>query len=94
MMNAINLNEFTVNLRERKVTHRSGVVISFDSFETEADWLQDDCAKMRNPDLYNGYPIRFGLNINGKLPGLFRSALFSGDFNRHILEQLQSGKLE
>lgn len=47
-----------------------------------------------NPDFYNGYPIRFGLNINGELPGLFRSALFSGDFNRHILEQLQSGKLE
>ena len=47
-----------------------------------------------NPDFYDGYPIRFGLNINGALPGLFRSALFSGDFNRHILEQLQSGKLE
>jgi hypothetical protein len=47
-----------------------------------------------NPELYNGYPIRFRLNINGKLPGLFRSALISGDFNRHILEQLQSGKLD
>lgn len=47
-----------------------------------------------NPDFYDGYPIRFGLNINGELPGLFRSALFSGDFNRHILEQLRSGKLE
>ncbi|WP_153109532.1 intermembrane phospholipid transport protein YdbH family protein [Propionivibrio limicola] len=46
-----------------------------------------------NPDFYSGYPIRFRLNINGKLPGLFRAALFSGDFNRHILEQLQSGKL-
>jgi hypothetical protein len=47
-----------------------------------------------NPDFYSGYPIRFGLNINGTLPGLFRAAIFSGDFNRHILEQLQSGKLE
>lgn len=47
-----------------------------------------------NPDFYSGYPISFGLNINGALPGLFRAALFSGDFNRHILEQLQSGKLE
>ena len=47
-----------------------------------------------NPDFYDGYPVRFNLNINGELPGLFRSALFSGDFNRHILEQLQSGKLQ
>jgi len=47
-----------------------------------------------NPDVYDGYPVRLGLNINGKLPGLFRSALLSGDFSRHILEQLQSGKLE
>lgn len=47
-----------------------------------------------NPDFYSGYPVRFRLNINGQLPGLFRAALFSGDFNRHILEQLQSGKLE
>ncbi|MBS1213348.1 MAG: hypothetical protein H6R26_1965, partial [Proteobacteria bacterium] len=47
-----------------------------------------------NPDFYKGHPIRFGLNINGQLPGLFRAAVFSGDFNRHILEQLQSGKLE
>lgn len=47
-----------------------------------------------NPDFYDGYPIRFGLNVNGGLPGIFRSAVFSGDFNRHILEQLQSGKLQ
>ena len=47
-----------------------------------------------NPDFYSGYPIRFGLNVNGELPGVFRSAIFSGDFNRHILEQLQSGKLQ
>lgn len=29
-----------------------------------------------NPDFYSGYPISFGLNINGALPGLFRAALF------------------
>ena len=40
------------------------------------------------------YSICLLYTSNGKLPGLFRSAVFSGDFNRHILEQLQSGKLE
>lgn len=47
-----------------------------------------------NAELYGGYPIRFGLNLNGALPGLLRAAVFSGDFNRHILEQLRSGKLQ
>lgn len=47
-----------------------------------------------NPDFYGGYPIRFRLDINGALPGLLRAALFSGDFDRHILEQLRSGTLE
>ena len=64
--------------------------------EVAADGAYRTQAKLEgnNPDLYDGYPIRFRLNINGQLPGLFRAALFSGDFNRHILEQLQSGKLE
>lgn len=47
-----------------------------------------------NPDFYSGYPIRFSLGVNGQLPGVFRAAAFSGDFNRHILEQLQAGKLQ
>ena len=46
-----------------------------------------------NPDFYSGYPIAFTLNINGELPGLFRAAVFSGDFNQHVLQQLQSGEL-
>jgi hypothetical protein len=61
-----------------------------------ADGTYRTLAKLEgnNPDFYGGYPIHFGLNINGKLPGMLRSAVLSGDFGRHILEQLQSGKLE
>lgn len=47
-----------------------------------------------NPDFYDGYPVQLRLNIGGNLPGMFRAALFSGDFSRHILQQLQTGKLE
>ena len=47
-----------------------------------------------NPSFYNGYPIAFTLNLNGELPGLFRAAILSGDFNQHVLQQLQSGQLQ
>ncbi len=49
--------------------------------------------KGRNPDLYNGFPISFRLNLNGQLPGLFRAALLSGDFNQHVLDQLRDTDL-
>jgi hypothetical protein len=64
------------------------------SYSADGTYRTQATLEGNNPDFYSGYPIRFGLNVNGKLPGLFRSAVFSGDFNRHILEQLQSGKLE
>ena len=64
------------------------------SYSADGAYRTQTLLEGSNPDFYGGYPIRFGLNINGALPGLFRAALFSGDFNRHILEQLQSGKLE
>ncbi|MBL8374899.1 YdbH domain-containing protein, partial [Accumulibacter sp.] len=64
------------------------------SYSADGTYRTQATLEGNNPDFYSGYPIRFGLKVNGKLPGLFRSAVFSGDFNRHILEQLQSGKLE
>ncbi|MBS1196963.1 MAG: hypothetical protein H6R18_748 [Proteobacteria bacterium] len=74
--------------------------LHFQKLGTQIWYAQDGAYRAQikldgsNPDFYNGYPVRFGLNIKGALPGLFRAALFSGDFNRHILEQLQSGKLQ
>ncbi|MFT3847564.1 MAG: YdbH domain-containing protein [Propionivibrio sp.] len=73
--------------------------LHFQRFDMRLNYASDGAYRTEstfegsNPDFYDGYPIRFSLNVNGALPGLFRSALFSGDFNRHILEQLQSGKL-
>ena len=54
-------------------------------------WLKLDG---HNPDLYGGHPIAFKLDLNGSLPGLFRGALLSGNFDAYLLEQLQRGKLE
>lgn len=43
-----------------------------------------------NPDLYDGYPVDFVLNLNGKLPGLFKSLFLSGSFEESILESVRS----
>ena len=47
----------------------------------------------RNPDLYEGYPIRFRLNIGGELPALFKSLFLTGSFEEALLEQINSGQL-
>ncbi len=43
-----------------------------------------------NPDLYNGYPIAFSLNIAGVLPELFNALFISGNFEEAILKQVKS----
>ncbi len=46
----------------------------------------------RNPDLYNGYPIAFNLNLSGELPGLLRTGILTGDFSKQILKDIQSDR--
>ncbi len=43
----------------------------------------------KNPDLYDGYPIVFNLNINGSLPELFEALFITGDFEESILKQIK-----
>ncbi len=47
-----------------------------------------------NPDLYDGHPIVFNLNINGSLPALFESLFITGNFEESILNQIRSNQLE
>jgi len=42
-----------------------------------------------NPALYNGYPIAFNINLQGQLPGLLRSTLLTGNFDREVMKQVQ-----
>jgi hypothetical protein len=44
----------------------------------------------RNPDLYNGYPIAFNLNLSGELPSLLRDGILRGNFGEQILKDIQS----
>ncbi len=43
----------------------------------------------KNPDLYDGHPIVFNLNIDGSLPELFEALFISGDFEESILNQIK-----
>jgi hypothetical protein len=48
----------------------------------------------RNPDLYDGHPIVFNLNIGGILPELFEALFMTGDFEESILKQIQIDKAQ
>jgi hypothetical protein len=43
-----------------------------------------------NPDLLDGHPLAFNLNLSGKLPELLQRSLLSGDFDRSVLEQMKN----
>jgi len=47
-----------------------------------------------NPDLYDGYPVDFVLNLQGELSGVFRSLFLTGSFEQAVLEQLKSTQPE
>ncbi len=70
----------------------------YDSLSGTLDYGSDGAYKIsidllgRNPELYNGYPIRFRLNLGGSMPALFRSLFVTGDFDKAIIERLRSGE--
>lgn len=47
-----------------------------------------------NPELLEGYPIAFNLNLSGQLSELVRAGLLSGDWDRFILEQAEKQRRE
>jgi hypothetical protein len=44
----------------------------------------------KNPDLYEGHPIVFNLNINGSLPEFFEALFITGSFEESILNQIRT----
>ncbi|MCP4044652.1 MAG: hypothetical protein GY732_01515 [Gammaproteobacteria bacterium] len=42
-----------------------------------------------NPDLYEGHPVVFNLNINGSFPELFEALFITGDFEEAILKEIR-----
>ena len=64
------------------------------NYDEEGNYLLKIHLVGANPDLYDGYPVDFTLNINGHLPGVFKSLFLTGSFEQSILESLSSGELE
>lgn len=58
-------------------------------YHTNGDYVIHARLEGRNPELYNGYPIAFNINLTGTLPGLLRATLITGDFHSEILRQIQ-----
>ncbi|RKZ99781.1 MAG: hypothetical protein DRQ47_10485, partial [Gammaproteobacteria bacterium] len=47
-----------------------------------------------NPELYDGYPVDFVLNLDGELSGIFKSLFLTGNFEEAILDQVKSSELK
>lgn len=58
-------------------------------YQTSGDYTIRVRLEGRNPQLYDGYPIAFNINLSGALPGLLRASLLTGDFQTEILKQIQ-----
>lgn len=62
------------------------------NYETSGNYTIRSRIEGRNPQLYDGYPIAFNVNLSGTLPGLLRASLITGDFHSEILKQIQQEK--
>jgi len=47
-----------------------------------------------NPELYDGYPVDFTLNLQGELPGVFRSLFVTGNFEQAVMDRVKSTDVE
>ena len=59
------------------------------NYKTNGDYTIHSRLEGRNPQLYDGYPIAFNINLTGSLPGLLRASLVTGDFHSEILKQIK-----
>lgn len=41
--------------------------------------------QVRNPELYDGFPVAFNIDLSGSLPELIQASLISRDFHSEIL---------
>ncbi len=54
-------SDFTVDLANRRVTHKSGAEATFYEYPTEEDWRASDVITLVNPSRYDGPQGEFAL---------------------------------
>lgn len=59
------------------------------NYQLSGDYVIRARLEGRNPQLYDGYPIAFNINLSGTLPGILRASLITGDFHSEILREIQ-----
>lgn len=60
------------------------------NYQSDGSYLVKIHLEGNNPDLYEGHPVDFNLNIDGSLPKLFETLFITGDFEEAILEEIRS----
>jgi len=59
-------------------------------YQSDGAYLMSVRLEGSNPDLYEGHPVVFNLNINGTLPELFEAMFMTGSFEESILKQIKT----
>jgi len=59
-------------------------------YQSDGAYLMNVRLEGANPDLYEGHPVVFNLNINGNLPALFEAMFMTGSFEESILKQIKT----
>ena len=60
------------------------------NYESDGNYLIAIRLEGKNPDLYDGHPVVFNLNVSGLLPEFFEAMFMTGSFEESILKQIKN----
>ncbi|MDA9982809.1 YdbH domain-containing protein, partial [Gammaproteobacteria bacterium] len=59
------------------------------NYQVNGDYTIHVRLEGRNPELYDGFPVAFNIDLSGSLPELIQASLISRDFHSEILRYVQ-----
>jgi hypothetical protein len=60
------------------------------NYQANGDYTIHVRLEGRNPELYDGFPVAFNIDLSGSLPELIQASLISRDFHSEILRYVQA----